>query len=199
MRFTFQGGVCGLQNVVRVRANTINGPDEDIKGLDFNAAYRFDAVFGGSLRVGVNGTYNLEYNRGRFFIENVELPSVGNRDFVGTRGAIQALPELRGLVFAEYGRGRQNLRVSGNYVDGVTDLQDASRNADGTRDKIPSYFTTDLIYQFKMPSNLTLTGAVFNLADRDPPSVRQADFSYDPLFYNPVGRAVKIALQKRFD
>jgi len=200
-RFTFQNGVCdtNLNNLTRIRANTVNGPDEDISGVDFSGAYRFDEVFGGSLRVGLNGTYNLEYERGRFFIENVELPNVGNRDFVGTRGAIQALPELRGTVFAEYGRGRQSLRVSGSYVDGVTDLQDGARNADGTRDEIPSYFTTDLVYQFKMPSNLMVTAAVFNLADRDPPSVRLADFSYDPLFYNPIGRAFKVALQKRFD
>lgn len=200
-RFTFANGMCSpdLNMVTRIRANTINGPDEDISGLDFNAAYRFDDVFGGTLRLGLNGTYNLEYERDRFFIENVELPNLGNRDFVGTRGAIQALPELRGTVFAEFGRGRNSLRVSGSYIDGVTDLNAGSRLANGQNDEIPSYFTTDLIYQYKMPSNLSLTAAVFNVADRDPPRVRQADFSYDPLFYNPIGRAFKIALQKRFD
>jgi iron complex outermembrane receptor protein len=199
MRFTFQNNVCGLNNVIRTRANTINGPDEDIKGVDFKAAYRFDEVFGGSLRLGLNGTFNIEYKRGRFFIENVDVPNIGNRDFVGTRGGIQALPELRGTVFAEYGRGRQNLRLSGSYVDGVTDLQDSARTPDGRRDDIPSYFTTDFVYQYKMPSNLSFTAAVFNLADRDPPGVRQADFGYDPLFYNPIGRAIKLSLQKRFD
>jgi iron complex outermembrane recepter protein len=198
-RFTFQNNTCGIQNVVRVRANTINGPDEDIKGLDLSAAYGFDEVVGGTLRLGVNATYNLEYNRGRFFIENVELPNLGNRDFVGTRGGIQALPELRGLAFAEYARGNQSLRLSGNYVDGVTDLQDGARNPDGTRDEIPSYFTTDLVYRYKMPSNLTFTAAAFNVADRDPPTVRLVDFSYDPQFYNPIGRAFKIELLKRFD
>jgi iron complex outermembrane receptor protein len=198
-RFMFQNNVCGLQNVVRVRANTINGPDEDIRGMDFGAAYRFDDVAGGTLRLAVNGTYNLEYNRERFFIENVELPNLGNRDFVGTRGGIQALPELRGAASAEYVRGRQSFRLSGNYVDGVTDLQDGARNTDGTLDEIPSYFSTDFVYRYKMPSNLTFTAAVFNVADRDPPAVRQVDFSYDPQFYNPIGRAFKVEMQKRFD
>ena len=197
-RFTFTSAGCGVQNIIRTRANTINGPDETIKGIDFSAAYRFDNVFGGNLRLGVNGTYNAEYERGRFFIENVELPNLGNRDFVGTRGGIQALPELRGVAFAEFARGRQSLRVSGNYVDKVTDLNDAARSPNGQRDEVPSYFTTDLAYQYKMPSNLTITAAVFNVADRDPPPVRTLDFNYDPLFFNPVGRALKLEVQKRF-
>ena len=198
-RFTFQGGVCAPQNVTRVRANTFNGPNEDVKGIDFNAAYRFDNVVGGDLTVGIAGTYNLEYTRGRFFIENVELPNIGNRDFAGTRGGIQPQPELRGNVFAQYSRGTQSLRITGNYIDELTDLQDGARNADGTRDRIPSYFTTDLVYILNMPSNMSLTAALFNAADRDPPAVRLLDYAYDPLLYNPVGRAFKIGLQKRFD
>jgi iron complex outermembrane recepter protein len=197
-RFTFQGGVCGLQNLIRTRANTINGPTEDIEGVDFSGSYLFDGLLGGALRVGLNGTYNLQYERGRFFIENVEVPSIGNRDFVGTRGAIQALPELRGQVYAEFGHSRHSLRLSGTYVDGVTDLNDGSRDSNGQRDEIPSYFTTDLAYRYKMPADLTFTAAVFNLTDRDPPAVRQMDFSYDPLFFNPIGRAVKVEFEKRF-
>lgn len=176
----------------------VNGPTEDIKGVDFSGSYLFDDLLGSALRVGLNGTYNLQYTRGRFFIENVEVPSIGNRDFVGTRGAIQALPELRGQVYAEFARDRHSLRLSGTYIDGVTDLNDGSRDPNGARDEIPSHFTTDLVYRYKMPSDLTFTAAVFNLTDRDPPAVRQMDFSYDPLFFNPIGRAVKVEFEKRF-
>jgi hypothetical protein len=49
-----------------------------------------------------------------------------------------------------------------------------------------------------MPSNLTVTAAVTNVADRDPPRVKNLDLNYDPFFFNPVGRAFKVAVNKRF-
>ena len=90
------------------------------------------------------------------------------------------------------------MRATGHYVDGVTDLRDAARNRDGSRDEIGSYFTTDLVYRLSLPSELTITGAVFNVADRDPPAVRLTDYNYDPFFGNPMGRAFKLGLSKQF-
>ena len=100
-RFTFANGVCSSANLLRTRANAINAPDERIKGLDFAASYTFRNVARGDVLVGVDGTYNLEYERDPFFIEGILVPTAGGRDFVGTRGGIQGLPELRGSLFAE--------------------------------------------------------------------------------------------------
>jgi iron complex outermembrane recepter protein len=197
-RFTFQNGVCSPQNLLRTRANAINAPDERIRGIDLSMSYRFENVLGGDVRTGLDGTYNLEYSRDAFFIEGVRVPTAGGRDFVGTRGGIQALPELRGSVFVEYSSSIHNVRVTGQYTDGVTDLQDAARDPNGNLDEVASYFTTDLVYQLALPEGLTLTGAVFNVADRDPPRAKLLDYNFDPLFYNPVGRAFKVALTKRF-
>jgi outer membrane receptor protein involved in Fe transport len=49
-----------------------------------------------------------------------------------------------------------------------------------------------------MPADLTATLAVFNVTDRDPPFVKFLDFSYDPFLYSPVGRAVKLGVNKQF-
>jgi iron complex outermembrane receptor protein len=196
-RFTFLNGTCGIDNLLRVQANFVNGPEERVKGIDYTASYNFNETWGGNLLVGVDATYNLEYERDNFFIEGVLVPNVGGRDFVGTRGGIQALPELRGSVFAEYNRSINNIRITGRYVDGVTDLSPVSR-VNGKNDEIASYFTTDIVYRLSMPSNLTVTAAVTNVADRDPPVIKNIDLNYDPFFYNPVGRAFKVAVNKRF-
>jgi iron complex outermembrane receptor protein len=78
----------------------------------------------------------------------------------------------------------------------IEDLRREPRH--GSRHEIGSYFTTDLTYRLSLPSELTLTGAVFNVADRDPPAVRFTDYNYDPFFGNPAGRAFKLGLTKQF-
>jgi iron complex outermembrane receptor protein len=108
------------------------------------------------------------------------------------------LPELRGSLFAEFSRGNHTLRATGRYTDGATDLRDIARNPDGTLDEIGSYVTADLVYRLVLPEELAITASVFNVADRDPPSVRLTDYNYDPLFGNPVGRTFKVGVSKQF-
>ena len=198
-RFTFQNGVCAPASILRTRAIAVNAPDEDVKGIDVSAAYRWSNVLRGNMTFGLDATYNLEYKRDPFFIEGILVPNAGGRDFIGTRAGLnQTLPELHGSLFAEYSTGNHTLRATGHYVDGVTDLRDAARNPDGTRDEIGSYFTTDLAYRLSLPSNLSVTAAVFNVADRDPASVRLTDYNYDPFFGDPTGRAFKLGLTQQF-
>ena len=179
-RFTFQNGVCSPANILRTRAMAVNSPDEEVRGIDVSASYRLQNVMRGELLFGLDATYNLEYERDPFFIEGILIPNAGGRDFIGTRAGIQTLPELRGSLFAEYSAGSHSLRATGHYIDGVTDLRDVARNRDGSLSEIASYFTTDLVYRLSLPSDLTISAAVFNVADRDPPAVRLTDYNYDP-------------------
>ncbi len=197
-RFTFQNGVCSPANILRTRAMAVNSPDEDVRGIDFSASYLAPNVLRGNLALGLDATYYLEYQRDPFFIEGILIPNAGGRDFIGTRAGFQTLPELRGSLFAQYATGRHTVRVTGRYVDGVTDLRDAARNSDGSLSEIASYFTTDLVYRLSLPEDFSITAAVFNVADRDPPAVRLTDYNYDPYFGNPVGRAFKLDLTKQF-
>jgi iron complex outermembrane receptor protein len=197
-RFTFQNGVCSPANVLRTRAMAVNAPDEHVKGIDVTASYRLANVLRGNLTLGLDATYNLQYERDPFFIEGILIPNAGGRDFIGTRAGIQTLPELHGSLFAEYAAGDHSVRATGRYIDGVTDLRDPARNRDGSLNEIGSYFTTDLTYRLTLPSDLTISAAVFNVADRDPPAVRLTDYNYDAFFGNPAGRAFKLGLSKRF-
>lgn len=197
-RFTFQNGVCAPANILRTRAMAVNAPDEEVRGIDVSATYRMQNVLRGALTFGLDATYNLEYERDPFFIEGIRIPNAGGRDFIGTRAGVQTLPELRGSLFAQYATGGHSLRVTGRYTDGVTDLRDVVRNADGSLAEIASYFTTDIVYRLELPSDLAITGTVFNVADRDPPAVRLTDYNYDPSFGNPIGRVFKLGLSKQF-
>ncbi len=109
-RFTFQNGVCAPANILRARAMAVNAPDEEVKGIDVSAAYRWSNVLRGNLTFGLDATYNLEYKRDPFFIEGILIPNAGGRDFIGTRaGFNQPLPELRGSLFAEYSIGQPHV------------------------------------------------------------------------------------------
>jgi iron complex outermembrane receptor protein len=198
-RLTFNSNGCGVANLQRARASFVNGPEERTNGVDLTASYNFTNVLGGSLLLGLDATYVLEYERDLQFFEGIPSAVGVSRDFAGTRGIIQAIPELRGSVFTEYSRSIHNLRITGRYVDGVTDLSPGARTPiTGQPDDVASYFTTDLVYRLSLGSDLTVTGAVINAGDRDPPRILNLDLNYDPFFYNPVGRAFKVGINKRF-
>lgn len=138
----------------------------------------------------MDATYNIEYERDNFLIEGIQVPGVGvGRDFVGTRGAIQTLSELRGSVFADYSASIHNLRLTSRYIDGVDDVR--------FRTEVGSFLTHDLSYQLSLKGGSMITATVFNLADRDPPFVN-TELNYEQSFGNPVGRFFKVAYSKTF-
>jgi len=197
-RFTFAGGSCAPQNVLRTRANTINGPDETTSGIDASLRYRFNKVFKGVLTTGLDATYLLEYRRDALFIEGIEVEDAGGRDFAGTRGGFASLPELRGSVYLDWATPVHNVRLTSRYIDGMTDLRSATADPiTGRNFEVGSFLTHDLVYRMMMPGELTLTTAVFNITDRDPPFAR-LELSYDPFITNPIGRSLEVGLSKRF-
>lgn len=63
--------------------------------------------------------------------------------------------------------------------------------------KVGSFLTYDPAYQLSLQGGSTVTAAVFNLTDADPPFVN-AELNYEQPFANPVGRIFKIAYAKKF-
>ena len=62
---------------------------------------------------------------------------------------------------------------------------------------VDSQVQFDLAYRMDLPMDTTLSIAVQNILDEDPPFSR-TELSYDPLTGNPLGRTVQINLRKRF-
>ncbi len=194
-RFTFINNQCSVANLLRTRVNTINGPDQDISGVDASLAYTFDDVFSGRLILGVDASYYLKYESDALFVEGVLIDAA--QDYAGTRGGLGSLPDLRGSVYADWSTQKQSLRLTSRYIAGVTDVRDSV--AAGSRGKqVGSFLTHDATYRLEMPRSMTLSASVLNLTDRDPPFAR-LDLNYDTFLGNPLGRQFKLTLAKRFE
>jgi len=200
-RFTFNG-TCSLANLLRVRTETVNGPDQRLSGLDLGLQYAFESVLGGNLLVGADATYTLEYERDASFIGTVQIQAAG--DFAGTRGASGvaggSLPEIRGSAYVDYSTNwlaSQGIRLTARYVDGVTDVRSGLASTTTRGVEVGSFLTYDLVYRLSLPQETTLTASVINLTDRDPPFAR-LDLGYDTFLANPYGRYFKMLLNKKF-
>ena len=198
-RMTFTGGVCAPANLLRTRANNINGPDVDIAGIDVSTTFAFD-VGPGEMTLGLDGTYNLEFDSEALLIEGIVIEEAGDR--IGTRGtSSNTLPEWKAAAYIDFGTEMHNVRWTTRYVDGVEDGVTPSRaaifvtNQDGL--EVKEFITSDLSYRLMLPSRLSIGASVFNVFDEDPPFAR-LDLSYDPFIGNPLGRYYKVSLSQQF-
>ncbi|WGM38150.1 TonB-dependent receptor [Caulobacter sp. NIBR1757] len=221
-RFSFSGGAtcasfasasAASTAITRVSTNTINGAGVQTSGIDLMADYTFDDVGGGSLTIGGNATYVLEYVTDDLKIAGVVLSK--SFDAVGLlnyQTTAYPLPQWKGSLYLEYNNGPHNARVTVRHIDGYTD-QRVSPFAAGTYftdsgirtaapankngKNIDSFTTFDVTYRAFLPWDSTLALSVDNIMDEDPPFAR-LDLSYDPFTASGLGRTFKFSLSKKF-
>lgn len=200
-RFTFTGGVgdpatCSIQNLQRIRLSSDNKVDADVEGLDLVVDYRFPA-FGADLRLGAAINYLLRFESTDSLTEGILITEGG--DDAGTANRL-GLPRWKGNFYAEYSRGRHNLRATLNYTHGLIDDR-AAVFPPGTTNLFghvgDPWVPVDVVYRAELPMQTSLTLGVMNVFDRDPPGFRQ-DFGYNTYTANPLGRVYKIGLRKQF-
>jgi iron complex outermembrane receptor protein len=221
--------VCAGQTadqIAAVNTNQINGPAIEEDGIDVNAEYAFNDVFGGALTLGVNATYTLNFDVDPLSVEGVLVsPAFDGAGFSNVNTGYTPLPELKGSIFVDWNRGNQNLRAIVRYVDSYTDtrsLLDPTRNIFAPRAgnivettasegslaagitaanrkglEIGSYTTVDLTYVLQLPADTTFSASVTNITDKDPPFAR-LELSYDPTVVSPLGRTVEVGFRKKF-
>ena len=203
-RITFSGdGSCGqASSIVITDIRTINGADVRVSGIDASLQYTFDYVLSGSLTLGFDGTYNLEYKEGDNLIDGVVVREAD--DYVGTRGTNASQPRWKGAAFAEYSRDNHNLRWGIRYIDAMTDTRAVPSSnlfagivIGQPGSVVGSYLTHDLYYRTQLPGETVLNASILNVTDKDPPFAR-LDLNYDPFTGSPVGRVIKIGLAKQF-
>ena len=129
------------------------------------------------------------------------------------------IPDWRGQFYADYTLGKQNLRWTINYVDGVTDNRGPAVTQSGPSAncsvanakagtatncvltkrglKLRSFIAHDLVYRINLWDDTTITASVLNVLDREPSKAR-LELSYDPFVGNPLGRTAKIGIKKTF-
>ncbi len=199
-RFTFadDGNLatddCTPANLLSVRANLINGPGVDTSGVDFQGSYLWeDALFGGDLLFGGDGTYTIEYKRGALVtLDGFTIASAVDRaGKTELLSAFYSYPRIRANAYINWTSGGHNLRLTTHYKEGTDNIVGASVLK--TDDEI----TTDLVYTGQMPWDTTLTLGVINIADSDPPFTR-SQYNYDYTNAYMLGRVFQVGLRKHF-
>lgn len=214
-RFSFRDGNndgvindtdCTTSNIARVDRKTINGPDIKTNGVDLSAQYDFYDVFNGSVSLGVNATYVLEYQVDASLIDgNVVTQPFDAAGKLNYQTTVYPLPQLKGNLFAEYAVGIHNFRYTMNYIDDYVDQRTdiflpslATNNIAITAGKrIDETVMHDLYYLVQLPANTTVTAAIENFTDEDP-SFARLDLSYDPFTSSAFGRTIKVGFRTRF-
>jgi iron complex outermembrane receptor protein len=109
-----------LASLERIEANFLNGGDQKTNGVDVFAEYLFDDVVGGTLSLGLEGTYTFEFDVDDFTEINGLTVAKGG-DFMGYLNTAFApltpKPELKGRLFAKYNLNGHNITAVMNYVD----------------------------------------------------------------------------------
>ncbi len=191
--FVFNGA-CSAANLAKVQLLRINGPESTFSGLDLRASYRFDDVVGGALTVGAVVNQTLEFDFEAFSVAGLAIPGF---DAVGRLNAgtlAYTLPEYKGQAFVNYARGPVNLRWSARYNSSYIDQRQV---ATAIGYEIGSTTLHDFAALVSLPRNLTLTLAVSNIFDEDPPLARLPE-GYDAMTGDPLGRNYRVGLRMKF-
>lgn len=155
-------------------------------GVDLTAIWRSAATPAGRFGVSFEGTYVNKYRyqreRGGEFI-----------DAVGRYSDNAPVFRWQHVLSVNWSQGPWGATVSQRYKSGYTD-QDGSS-------KVDDYLVHDLSVSWTGIKNLTLTGAVSNVFDEDPPrSMQSTTFQrgYDPRFTDPLGRTYMLRASYKF-
>jgi iron complex outermembrane recepter protein len=199
-------GVTIGNDIQRVRAETVNGPEIKVSGIDGSLDYRADDVMGGTFSAGASFSYYLTYDIAEFRYNGALVSTAYEaRGFTNYDRFPGTVSRWRANAYTEYRTGPHNIRADLTFIDGAVDNRApiSVQNTTGALQpvtfglKVEDFYTLDLTYQAELPWDTTLTASVFNVFDRDPSAAR-LEISYDPFIGNPYGRTYKLGVRKRF-
>jgi iron complex outermembrane receptor protein len=205
-RFQFAGGVCDPTQVLRIQVNTVNGPSTDTSGFDLRLQYDWRQALGGSVSLGAEATYLIEYARGAFTLKGTSVEFAAAEDRAGKHDLVAqffSYPQLRGNVFVSYRWQDLAVRLQTRYTEGTEGAFGTPLNrwtAAGTQEpigKTDDYIQHDLVARYATPFNATVGFSIQNLLDEDP-SDAPSQFNYDYTNGNPLGRVFEVSLQAKF-
>lgn len=188
-------GTCSAANLAKVNLLRINGPKAKFDGIDLRASYRFDRVLGGDLTLGVVANRSLSFEFDPFNVAGLAIAGFEAVGFLNAGTLAYTLPKDKGNAYVNYHVGPVNVRWSARYHSEYVDQRQAV-TAIGYR--IPSETLHDFAAVIELPRNVSLTLAVNNVFDKDPPLVRVAE-GYDAMTGDPLGRNFRIGLRVGLD
>lgn len=206
-RFTFSGGICAVSNVQRVATYSFNAADVSTSGFDVQASYDFDAG-GARVQAGFAGSYVIEYEVDEVVVEGITVqPAFDAAGLLNYQTTAYPLPQLKGQAWLQGLIGDHSLRLQLNHVDGYTDQRGADvfgpnnaalAGASVTAGKeIGGFTTVDLTWRWSVFDATTVSVALINLFDTDPPFAR-LDQNFDPFTASPLGFTARLGLSQGF-
>ncbi|QPF76000.1 TonB-dependent receptor [Roseateles sp. DAIF2] len=169
-------------------------------GIDFDATARFDTPLG-KLTSNLRATYMLRSKKqllagGEYFSTVADNhPSIGDVTFRWKGQLTNTLQSGRWIHAA-------NINFQSGYKDFPTDVYgiDANGNYNGddrtVRLKVKPYATLDWQTTYAWNKQLTLTGGVKNVFDKEPPLSLRAKgghmLGFDYRYYSPLGRTLQV-------
>ncbi|HWK42871.1 MAG TPA: TonB-dependent receptor [Croceibacterium sp.] len=206
-RFTFSGGVCSAANVMRLATYAVNSADVSTDGLDFHASY--DAKLGEvAAQAGVSGSYVLHYNVDDVMVEGVLVqPAYDAAGKLNYQTTAYPIPRLKGQMWVQGAAGDHSLRLQLNHVASYRDQRGADvfgpnnaalAGASVTAGKtIGSFTTLDAVWRWRVRDRATISVALYNLFDTDPPFAR-LDQNFDPFTASPLGFTARLGVSTAF-
>ncbi|MEO0062856.1 MAG: hypothetical protein RLZZ08_1416 [Pseudomonadota bacterium] len=205
-RFTFSGGTCSSANVQRLSTHAFNAADVNTSGIDFQASYDW-AGGAAKWQAGVSGSHVIDYKVGTVTVEGIAVqPAFDAAGKLNFQTTAYPLPQWKGQAWLQARFGIHAVRLQANYVSGYTDQRTAEYAANTSAlagasvaagKHIGSFTTLDAAWNIALPTGSTLSLAVFNLLDRDPPFAR-LDQNFDPFTASPLGRSAKLTVSQKF-
>lgn len=178
-----------------ITATNLNLSYRETEGLDLGADYQFKLEGMGRLDFAFKGTWLKKY-------EAEDAPGFGAYDCSGKYGATcgTPLPTWRHSLRTTW-RSPWNVDLSLNwrYLDSVKNDDDG---ADPLVKKLKAMNYFDLGASYKATKNITLSAAINNILDTDPPIRNQGSGFTNgntfPVVYDALGRRVSLTLNAKF-
>lgn len=181
------GLVGGVTVILDNRLRNIARSDQ--QGVDAAFSYTHDA-WAGQITYGANVTYILDY-------QQETVPGAAPVELVGTFGNP---PDYRLSGYLAWAGTRITAQLTANYIDGYINPSTPDDS------DVDDWTTFDFAGTYEFPTTgLTLSLAVHNIFDADPPDVSAATISnaglnvpigFDPTNATPLGRYFTIRLRK---
>jgi len=202
-------GPCG-PGVVAVNLQAINGPNVKTDGIDFDFSYQWPELWGGELTTTALFTHVNKYSVGALQIGTVTIPAFEAAGFFNSGQIAYPIPQWKGTLALNYAHGPFNLHYQLRYIDHYVDQRSAlftfnpiyvtPTNPSGivtAGHKIKAQVMHDVTLLWDAPHDTKVTLAINNIFDKDP-SFARTDINYDALTGDPLGRTIKLGLEKKF-
>jgi outer membrane receptor protein involved in Fe transport len=167
-----------------------------LDGFDLDVAYDLNANWG-ELNFGVRLTYLADY-------EEKISPNAPTTTVVDT---VVRPVDLKGRAYAAFAREGVDAAIAANYVDDYRNPYGLGQQRVGSWTTWDARIAFELEYASSVLDGVSLSFAVQNLFDRNPPFVTQsgvpglalrAPIGFDHANANPIGRFVAVGLVKRW-